>query len=330
MMTSWKEWNETQPYVTTLLTNSLKKARLSHAYLFEGSKGTGKMGIAVTLAKTLFCLHVNGVEPCHQCSDCRRIASHNHPDVRFFSPDGNSIKKEQIDLLQKEFSYRGSESKQRLYIIEHADKMTQVAANRLLKFIEEPSEQETAILLTEQMQQMLPTIISRCQTITFNPLRTPELLMLLEQENIPKSDALLVSKLTSNYESAREIAEDELFAQARNLVLQLTEEVLERRSQVLLTIHEKWVPHLKDREQMELGLQLLLLWFRDVLLLHIGKEDAIAFSQERQKLEKYRLRFPIQQVAKQMNIILEARKHLDANVNPQLVIEQAVLKLQEG
>lgn len=329
-MTSWKEWNETQPYVTTLLTNSLKKGRLSHAYLFEGSKGTGKMGIAVTLAKTLFCPYVDGVEPCHQCSDCRRIASHNRPDVRFFSPDGNSIKKEQIDLLQKEFSYRGSESKQRLYIIEHADRMTQVAANRLLKFIEEPSEQETAILLTEQMQQMLPTIVSRCQTVTFNPLRTPELVTLLEQENISKSDALLVSKLTSNYESAREIAEDELFAQARNLVLQLTEEVLERRSQVLLTIHEKWVPHLKDREQMELGLQLLLLWFRDVLLLHIEKEDAIAFSQERKLLEKYRLRFPIQQVAKQMEIILEARKHLDANVNPQLVIEQAVLKLQEG
>lgn len=331
IMTSWKELREKQPYAVTLLVNSLKKRRLSHAYLFEGSKGTGKMAVAITLAKTLFCSERDGVEPCHECRDCRRIDSRNHPDVRIFAPEGGkSITIEQIDLLLKEFSYRSSESKRRLFIIEHANRMTQVAANRLLKSIEEPAVQETAIFLTEQMQQMLPTIVSRCQTVSFKPLLSAELTNKLEEHEVSTPLARLASALTDDYESAYEMARDELFAQARNLVIQLTEEVLDRRYQVFLTIHEKWIPDLKDREQMQVGLDLLLLWFRDVMLLHIQKDEQIVFTQEREQLERYQLRFTMQQVARQMEIILEAKKHLDANVNPQLVIEQAVLKLQEG
>lgn len=328
-MTSWKEWKRKQPYAATLLTNSMKKNRLSHAYLFEGSKGTGKMGIAVTLAKTLFCPFLDGVEPCNKCSDCKRIISKNHPDVHFFSPEGHSIKIEQIRLLRKEFSYRGSESKRKLYIIEHADRMTQSAANSLLKFLEEPNEHETALLLTEQIQQLLPTIISRCQTITFSPLPSAEIRRMLEEQNIPKSIAYLASAITNDYESAKARCEEEWFAQARKLVIQLMEEILERHYQVLFTIHEKWIPHFKERDQLELGFHLLLLWYRDVLQLKLGKEDEMVFIQEREKLEQFHFRFTKQQVIKQMEAILEAKKRLNANVNPQLLIEQTVLKLQE-
>lgn len=331
MMTSWKKLKEKQWYAVTLLVNSLKKDRLSHAYLFEGSKGTGKMAVALTLAKTLYCSHLDGPEPCHTCRDCRRITSNNHPDVRIISPEGSqSISVDQVDVLLKEFAYRGSESKRRLFIIEHANRMTQVAANRLLKFIEEPAEQETAILITEQIQQILPTIVSRCQTVSFKPLLSTELTHKLEENNVPKSLAQLAAALTDDYETAYQIAQDELFAQARKIVVQLTEEALDRQSQVFLTIHEKWIPLLREREQMELGLNLLLLWFRDVMSLHLGKDEQVRFAQEREQLGRYQLRYPVQQVARQMEIVLEAKKHLNANVNPQLVIEQAVLKLQEG
>ena len=331
-MVSWSELEKKQSYVVTLLVNSLKKDRLSHAYLFHGSKGTGKLEVALTLAKTLFCSQLDGIEPCHHCRDCRRIASHNHPDVRIFAPEsGKSLAAEQIGLLQKEFAFRGSESKRRLFIIEHANRMTNVAANQLLKFIEEPSGQEMAIFITEQLQQMLPTIVSRCQTVSFKPLLFSELRHKLEKENhVSPTLARLAASLTDDYEKASQLAKDELFAQARNLVIQLTEEVSERQSQVLLTIHDKWMPLFNNREQMELGLDLLLLWLRDVMHLHLQKEEQIVFSQEREQLGRYQSRFSMQQIAKQMEIVLEARKYLDANVTPQLVIEQAVLKMQEG
>lgn len=327
----WSQLKEKQPYAVTLLMNSLKKERLSHAYLFEGSKGTGKMAVAVTFAKTLFCLQLDGLEPCHHCRECRRIASNNHPDVRIFSPEnGKSITKEQIESLQKEFAYRGTESARRIYIIEHANRMTHVAANQLLKVIEEPEGLEIAIFITEQRQQMLPTIVSRCQTVSFKPLRSSELREKLEENQVSATLARLAASLTDDYETAYQIAEDELFAQARNLVIQLTEEVLDRRSHVFVTIHNKWMALFKAREQMELGLDLLLLWFRDVMYLHLQKEDQLVFIQEREQLGRYQLRFTLQQVARQMEIVLEAKRHLDANVNPQLVIERAVLKLQEG
>src|SRR5690606_36803569 len=102
------------------------------------------------------------------CTQCKRIQSGNHPDVHIIKPDGQSIKIEQISFLQKEFTYTGLESNRKVYIIEEADKMTVNAANRLLKFLEEPNQETVAILITSQIGKMLDTIVSRCQRITFH------------------------------------------------------------------------------------------------------------------------------------------------------------------
>lgn len=328
---SWSELKEKQPFAVTLLVNSLHKNRLSHAYIFEGNEGTGKMAVALQLAKTLFCLQLHGIEPCHHCRNCRRIESNNHPDVRIFLFEtGNYIKVGQIDSFLKEISYRGSESKRRLFIIEQAHRMTRVAANRLLKFIEEPSNEEMVIFITEQIEQMLPTIASRCQTVSFQPLQTLEFMQKLENSEVPKPLARLVANLTDDYEAAYTLANDEEFAQVQKLVIQLTEEVLDKPFELLLTIYEKANLYLKDKHVIELVLDMLLLWFRDVIYTHLQKPEQIVFVQERERLERYALRFTVQQAAQQMEMMLEAKKQLDANVNPQLVIEQVVLKLQEG
>lgn len=109
MAISWKEMTEQQPRVMRLLHNSIEKKRLSHAYLFEGKKGTGKLDAALLLAKSFFCLEA-GTEPCGECRNCKRIASGNHPDLHVVQPDGLSIKKAQIQSLQEEFSKTGLES----------------------------------------------------------------------------------------------------------------------------------------------------------------------------------------------------------------------------
>lgn len=328
---SWSLLKEKQPYAVTLLLKSIQKQRFSHAYLFEGNRGTGKMMVAIQLAKTLFCLEKEGLEPCHECRNCKRIESNNHPDVRIFSPEeGKQITIDQIDFLLKEIAYRGSESERRFFIIEHADRMTQVAANRLLKFIEEPSEKETVIFITEQLQQMLPTIVSRCQTISFKPLQKKELREKLEENGIEKPLARLVSTLTNDYNAAFKLANDEMIAQAQSLVIQLSEDVLEKRSDILLTIHEKVVSRFKDKEQISLFFDLFLLWFRDVIFLHLQNDDQLVFIHEKKRLEKFMLHYTIEKAAEQIEKILEAKKRLDANVSPQLVIEQVVLSLQEG
>lgn len=289
------------------------------------------MAAAVQLAKTLFCLDRDGLEPCHECRNCKRIASNNHPDVRIFSPEtGKQITIEQIDFLLKEIAYRSSESKRRLFIIEHADRMTQVAANRLLKFIEEPSEKEMMILITEQAQQILPTIVSRCQTISFKPIQKIELREKLEKNAVSKPLARLLTALTDDYEAALEQANDEMIARAQSLVIQLSEEVFARPSDILLAIQEKVISRFKDKQQISLLLDLFLLWFRDIIFVHLQKDEQLVFIQEKKRLEKFLLHCSLEKAAEQMEKILEAKKRLDANANPQLVIEQVVLNLQEG
>src|SRR5699024_877840 len=145
-MQTWEEIAKVQPLASKIITNSILKKRMSHAYLLQGENGTGKEAIALLIAKGLFCER-DSLEPCNTCLSCSRIASGNHPDVHWIAPQEQSIKKEQIEHLQKEFTYSGFESNQKVYIIEDAETLTINASNRILKFLEEPKIQTTAILL---------------------------------------------------------------------------------------------------------------------------------------------------------------------------------------
>ncbi|MGQ0421614.1 AAA family ATPase, partial [Bacillus sp. HC-Mk] len=155
--------------------------------------------------------------------NCKRIDSGNHPNLHIVKPDGLSIKKQQIHDLQEEFSKTGLEANKKIYIIEHADRMTANAANTLLKFLEEPSSDTTAILLTEQSHQILNTILSRCQVVTFRPLPTESLIRRLQDEGITASLSTLAAQLTNSFDEALALCSDEWFAQARALVIKLCE-----------------------------------------------------------------------------------------------------------
>src|SRR5690625_1491513 len=192
-MNTWSEVAEFQPLAGRIITNSIKKDRISHAYLIQGERGTGKEAIASLIAKGLFCTNKDGVEPCHTCNMCKRIDSGNHPDVHWVVPDGQSIKIEQIKLLQKEFTYSGLESNKEVYIIKAADTLTLNAANRILKFLEEPSRQTTAIMLTENSSAIISTIRSRCQVIDLKPLHPIHFQKQLKESGMSEQNATLMS-----------------------------------------------------------------------------------------------------------------------------------------
>src|SRR5699024_1541278 len=172
-MNTWRRMRETQPIASQILINSIENNRLSHAYLIQGTRGTGKRSFARLLAKTLYCTQREGVEPCHACNYCQRIKSGNFPDVYWIKPDGQSIKINQIENLQKEFTYASFETEQKVYVIEDAHTLTVNASNRILKFLEEPKQRTVAIILTENIQSIIPTIRSRCQILDLKPLKRP-------------------------------------------------------------------------------------------------------------------------------------------------------------
>jgi DNA polymerase-3 subunit delta' len=328
-METWGKLSETQPLVVKILMRSLEKTRLAHAYLFEGSKGTGKKKVALLLAKSYFCKNRTSIEPCQSCIDCQRIEHGNHPDIHNIKPDGQSIKKAQVEHLQKEFSYRGMESAKKVYIVEDAEKMTSSAANSLLKFLEDPMAPTLALLLTEHGSRILPTIHSRSQHITFSPLPREAFIVRLTEEGLPIQISSVLASLTTSFSEAIALSEGDWIAQARSVVIQLQEELYGRPSQVLFTLQEKWLPHFKERREQELGLDMILLWLRDLLYTQVGY-GSLTYVDQQKQLEQQSLSYSQEKIGRDMSAVLEAKRHLSANVNVQLLMEKLLLSIQEG
>lgn len=331
MVKSWDQLEDLQPTVLKMLKNSLLKNRVAHAYLFEGIRGTGKKEIGLLITKALFCeTLVEGFKPCETCSNCRRINSGNHPDVHFVEPDGASIKVNQIRELQAEFAKKGVESSKKVYLLDHADKMSSSAANSLLKFLEEPNSQTAAFLLTEQPQQILPTILSRCQVLSFQPLSPQAMIQQLTENGVDPLKAPLLAQLTNSLDEAYQLNVDDWFAQAQKIVLKLYEVLKKNPLEAMVMLHGDWISHFKEKEQIHRGLDLLLLIFKDLLYIQIDKEEQIVFKSEIDRLRQFALQTSGRRLSDQMSAILEAKRKLAANMNPQLMMEELVLNLQEG
>lgn len=327
---TWQTLKESQPIVTKTLTNSLKKDHLAHAYLLNGFKGTGKRAVAIQLAQSFFCQHRDGIEPCHQCIDCRRIQSGNHPDVLSILPDGQTIKKQQVADLIKEFSYRGVESSRKFFIIEQAEKLTVQAANSLLKFIEEPHQETVAVLTTENIHHILDTIISRCQVLTFTHLSVAKMEQTLLEQGIAQSLAKTAALLTQDINEAEMLCRDEWFATARNIVIKLMSGLSEQLDNPFFTLYEEYEQAFQNSQQAEIGLDLMLFWYKDLLNVHLGEEDKVVFIDQMDSLSKQALHSSLQQMTNGLTAIFAAKQRLGAHVNHQSVIEQLVLRLQRG
>ncbi len=328
---SWEQLEELQPTVLKMLKNSLVKNRVAHAYLLEGIRGTGKREIALLLIKSLFCeAIIDQYRPCEECNNCRRINHGNHPDVHIVEPEGLSIKVDQIRNLQVEFSKKGLESLKKVYLLVHADKMSVSASNSLLKFLEEPNPGTVAFLLTEQPQKILPTILSRCQILTFHPLSPQVMIKQLVENGVEPQKAPLLAQLTNSLEEAQNLNVDEWFAQAQKIVVKLYEVLKKNPLEAMVTLQADWFSHFKEKEQIHRGLDLLLLIFKDLLYIQLDRQEQIVFREESERLRQFALHTSGRRISDQMSAILDAKRKLERNMNPQLMMEQLVLKLQEG
>ncbi|WP_202081426.1 DNA polymerase III subunit delta' [Caldalkalibacillus salinus] len=324
-----KAHKQRQQHIQQWVQRLFVKDKLAHAYLLVGQKGAGKRDMARLFAQSLYCRQRENGLPCQACIDCTRVANHNHPDVHWIAPQGQSVKIEQVRELQKEFSYRGVEEQKKLYVIEQVETMTTQAANGLLKFLEEPHPGTYALLLTEHKHRLLPTILSRCQEIAFPPPSPLEIKHALEESH-PPGLASLASHISTDMEEANALCEANEFAEARTLVIQLVEEVEKVTTQAVFHIQDKWTNILKDREQLAVVLDLLLMWYKDLLYIQAGLTQKIVYIDQMDKLSTQALQLSKERLARNLTSILEAKKRLHANVNPQLLLEQMVIRLQEG
>ena len=188
-----------QPLQFERFVHILEQGQLNHAYLFSGNFGSLEM--ALFLSKSLFCSEKNGIFPCEKCRNCKLIEQEEFPDVTIIKPLNQVIKTERIRELVGQFSQSGIENQRQVFIIEQAEKMHVNAANSLLKVIEEPQSEIYIFFLTDDEEQMLPTIRSRTQIFQFKK-QVSTLMSQLEEAGLVKNKAKLLAQFSQSQAEA--------------------------------------------------------------------------------------------------------------------------------
>ncbi len=189
-----------QNQVTQTLKGELEAGRIAHAYLFTGSRGTGKTTCAKIMSKAVNCLNLQDGDPCNVCENCVGIDNGTIMDVMEIDAAGNN-RVDDVRSLIEEVAFTPSRTKYRVYIIDEVHELSTAAFNALLKTLEEPPPHAIFILATTEVQKLLSTILSRCQRFDFRRI-TPDdiagrLELIAEKENvyIDHDAALLIARI---------------------------------------------------------------------------------------------------------------------------------------
>ncbi|MFJ8066783.1 DNA polymerase III subunit delta' [Psychrobacillus sp. NPDC096426] len=318
-----------QPVAIKQIQSIVQKNRIGHAYIIEGAKGTGKVKVMQFFVQLILCENPIENVPCETCRSCKRLKSNNHLNFKELEPDGQFIKRGQIDDLIHEMSKTAIETGRKIYVIHQADQLNASAANTLLKFLEEPQSEITAILLTDRMHALIPTIRSRCQHISLAAMPQSLLKQRLVEEGITDSMASTVCRMTNQVEEAIRLAKDEHFGLARKSVLKLVEASGKSVQDALMCIHEDFGPLLKEKEHAEQALDLLLFAYRDIVAIKASNVAVCTYPDMIHYWKQIALHTTYEQLSKQLEIILHAKQNLHKNMNRTLMMEQLMLNLQE-
>ena len=299
------------------LYHAIASNRVAGAYLFVGVANVGKETVALNFAKSINC-RTSDEGACGTCLSCRKADNGNHPDLQIIRPSGAWIKIDQIRELQKRIIYRPLEGVRKVYILAEAERMNLEAANCLLKTLEEPPADSVLILLTTNLDALLPTIRSRCQIIPFHSLVISELAgHLIERFDIDESQALRVATTTGGtVGKALTLLQD-----GASFEEEIPEIMIANNRLDAFRIAEKWT-------QQPEALDHLVTWYRDLVLLHQGAPvDLLTHVHHAEQLEQLTARYSRLQLQSAIKAIFETKAMLQRNVNATLALEVLALKL---
>ncbi|MGM0445840.1 MAG: DNA polymerase III subunit delta' [Bacillota bacterium] len=311
-----------------ILQDTISKNRISHAYLFNGNNGLGKLEMAEEFAQAIFCKN-NIVDGCGNCISCRKLQHNNHPD--FFKievqEDHSSILIEQIREMQKEISYKPYESEYKIYIINQAEKMTPEAQNSLLKTLEEPPDYAVIILTNEQIKDLIPTIISRCQKVKlYNQPVDVIKEFLIQEKGFDKKEASLYAVLSrGKYKKAVKLASKEDFVNDREKVMNFIANIDKKDNYEIYEFTDYLIKLSgKDFSLFELILSL----FRDILVVkRNGNEDIINFDYKDLIINSID-KFEIQKLYRLIEIINKYQNYYLKNIKKDLLFPSLLFKIR--
>ena len=317
--------------IINYIRNAVTENKVSHAYILNGERGSGKKMLANLFATTLLC-EEQGPDPCNACHSCHQAESGNHPDIiRVTHEKPNTISVDDIRRqVNEDIQIKPYQGPYKIYIIAEADLMTVQAQNALLKTIEEPPAYAVIFLLTENAEALLPTITSRCVMLKLRNIKDTLIRKyLMETMHVPDYKADVCTAFAQgNMGRAIMLASSDHFNEIREEAVQLLKYINEMDiSEVTKAIKKIGTYKLDINDYLDI----IMIWYRDVLLYKATKDmdkvvfkDQISYIQERAKKSSY----------EGIELILEslekAKTRLRANVSFDLVMELLLLTIKEN
>ncbi len=314
-----------QDKVISILQSHLKKKRVHHAYLFYGPEGVGKTLTARAFAASLLCLEEE-TDSCTHCGACLRFAAGSHPDYTEILPEDGSILIDQMREMRRSVAYRPYESSYRVFVIQEAHTMTSEAANSLLKVLEEPPAYVVIILITSNQDLLLPTIRSRSVPIAFSYIPDDtcknELRGMADDELIE----VVVGLARGSLGLAKSYLQDEELLNKRQDFLR---KFINMKKDSFLAIYQlfSWMEK-EGKEFFQFFLQVLHLWFRDLILITQGRKEGLYNVDFALELEEQAQNWKSNGLEKSIAAVEETSAQLrKQGINQQLAIEALLLKI---
>jgi len=315
----------------SLLQRAIENEKVMNSYLFLGNEGIGKKVVALQFAKALNCLDekMERREACDHCASCKKIDRALHPDVLLIEPIGQGIKKEQVIQMQRELAYKPYEGKRRVCILTAADRMAHDIPNTLLKTLEEPPLHTVIILLANNSRFLLPTILSRCQPIRFNPL--PISLVskwLVEGKGFDEAEAHLLASLSDGSPGKALEIQEEIHQIPRE---ELLKDWVGSKSLSFQKMGS-WVESLpSQRENLLLMLEVAKTLLRDLVIVKtLKKETKLIHSDLWQVMEPLAANWSLSSLLKRMETLHHTSLAIRGNANTSLALEAMMLSWAEG
>lgn len=312
------------------LKNALIHEKISHAYMIQGEKLSGKKMIANAFARALQC-ESDGDKPCNKCRSCKQAMNGNHPDIIYVEHEKpNVISVENVRTqINGDIGIKPYSGRHKIYIIDEAEKMNQQAMNALLKTLEEPPEYAVIILLVTSQDAMLQTIISRCVVLDTKPVQKDVIKnYLMNRMQIPDYRANVCANFArGNIGRAIQLASNEDFDEMKKSSIGLLNRIFDIEiNEIDIKIKEI----IDKKYDIDDFLDLCMIWYRDILLMKSTKaKNLLVFTENSLEIQKISKKYSYEAIENIIKMIDHTRNRIKSNVNVELSLEMMFLEMQK-
>ncbi len=347
-----KEWNQVvgQDHVVTTLKNAIPADRVAHAYLFAGSRGTGKTTLARLLAKAVNCTNPDPAKrPDNECENCKAVNENRFLDLIEIDAASNTSVDDIRDLRDK-INFSPSQGKYKIYIIDEVHMLSTAAFNALLKTLEEPPPHAIFVLATTEIHKIPATVLSRCQRHEFRRVPVDEIVkqlkMIIKVEKIQADDDALIQIARQSAGGMRDAISllDQLSSMGEKITLALAQTVLgTATSQTVLTLISSIMDHdpAQGLETIHKALDAgadprslarqIVEYLRGLMLIQMGNANQVeATADVRKQMQAHARSFSTSDVLRMMKAFNTAATDLRGGWQPSLSLELALAEVLDA